>query len=103
MTRVVFGLITMMLLVATGALAQRTVDTRQFGLIRVGMSMYEVQRRLGPPTDVQYGSVLASQASNFVLIPSIKSRWFYRGNGRVPDARITFINGKVSTKRRVPR
>jgi hypothetical protein len=103
MRRIIFSLIPLLLLLVAEASAQHVVDTRQFGLIRVGMSMFEVQHRLGPPTDAQYGSVLVSQAANFVLIPSPKASWFYRGNGRVPGAEITFINGRVANKERVPR
>ena len=102
MRKIVFVLICSLLLLATWASAQNVVDTRQFGLIGVGMTMYEVQRRLGPPTDAQYGSILVSHTSNFVLLSSIKARWFYRGNDRVPDAQITFINGKVVAKERLP-
>ena len=103
MRRILPGLILLLFLLVAGASAQRVVDTRQFGLIQLGMTMYEVQRRLGPPTDAQYGSVLVSQAANFVLIPSVKARWFYRGNDRIPDTEITFINGKVANTERVPR
>ena len=102
MRKMMFVLICTLLWLATIVSAQNVVDTREFGLIGVGMTMYEVQRRLGPPTDAQYGSLLVSQTSNLVLLSSIKARWFYRGNDRVPDALITFINGKVATKERLP-
>jgi hypothetical protein len=101
MRGMILTLMTLLFLLVTGVSAQRVVDTRQFGLIQLGMTMFEVQRRLGPPTDAQYGSVLVSQAANFVLIPSVKARWFYRGNDRVPDTEITFINGKVANKERI--
>jgi hypothetical protein len=94
--------VAVLLLLASGAAAQGAVDSRELGLIRVGMTMFEVQTRLGPPDDVQYGSVLASSAGGtLAAIPTPKAVWFYRGNSVVPDAAILFVNGRVQRARRV--
>jgi hypothetical protein len=82
--------------------AQQVVDSRELGLIRIGMTMFEVQERLGVPSNVQYGSVLASSAGgNLAVIPTPKAIWFYQGHSQVPTAQITFIGGRVQSAKRV--
>ena len=98
----VVGCLALLLVGVSGVAAQQVVDSRELGLIRVGMSMFEVQTRLGPPDDIQYGSVLASSSGGtLATIPTPKAVWFYRGNSVVPDAVILFINGRVLSARRV--
>jgi hypothetical protein len=66
------------------------------------MTMFEVQERLGVPTNIQYGSVLASSpGGNLAIIPTPKAIWFYQGNSVVPAAEILFVNGRVQSARRV--
>jgi hypothetical protein len=71
----------LLLVGVSGVAAQQVVDSRELGLIRIGMTMFEAQERLGVPTDMQYGSVLVSNAGdNLAIIPTPKATWFYRGN-----------------------
>jgi hypothetical protein len=67
-----------LLLLCVSGVAAQVVDSRELGLIRIGMTMFEVQERLGPPTDMQYGSVLASSpGGTLAIIPTPKAIWFY--------------------------
>ena len=96
------GCLALLLIGISGVAAQQVVDSRELGLIRLGMTMFEVQERLGVPDDVQYGSVLASSpGGNLAVIPTPKAIWFYRGNSGVPAAQILFVNGRVQIARRV--
>jgi hypothetical protein len=93
---------TLLLLLVAGVAAEQAVDSRQLGLLRVGMSMFEVHERLGPPSDIQYGSVLVSHPGGTLFFDAPpKAVWFYRGNSVVPAAEILFINGRVQRARRV--
>jgi hypothetical protein len=56
----VLSWLVLLLFSVSGVAARQVVDSRVLGLMRIGMTMFEVQERLGPPTDMQYGSVLAS-------------------------------------------
>jgi hypothetical protein len=77
----VLSCLTLLLVGVAGVAVQQVVDSRELGLIRVGMTMFEVQERLGAPDDVQYGSMLASSpGGNLAIIPTPKAIWFYRGN-----------------------
>jgi hypothetical protein len=97
-----FGCIALLLFCISGGAAQNVVDSRELGLIRIGMTMFEVQERLGVPSNVQYGSVLASSpGGNLAVIPTPKAIWFYRGNSQVPAAEIMFIGGRVQSAKRV--
>ena len=101
MRTIILSILASLIVLVTSAAAQRTVNTRQLGLIRVGMSAYEVHQRLGPPTEIQYGSVLASQPRANLLLQGGKAVWFYRGNGQVSPAQIIFVGGRVQIARRL--
>ena len=96
-----FGCIALLLFCTSGGAAQ-VVDSRELGLIRIGMTMFEVQERLGMPSNVQYGSVLVSSpGGNLAIIPTPKAIWFYQGHSQVPAAEILFVNGRVQSAKRV--
>lgn len=59
----------------------------------MGMSLFEVKERLGPPADIQCGSILVSNPGSMLFVDGAsKATWCHRGNSVVLATQIVFIN-----------
>ena len=83
------------------------VDARDFGLLSLRMSDFEVLQRLGPPaaiSDVGERTLEPAGSSNRVIrVTESTQSWYYPGTGSAPATRLVFQGGTLVNKTRVHR
>jgi hypothetical protein len=91
---------------ASIVIAQKPVDTRQFGLIQLRMPKEEVQKRLGPPAKIMYDpyyeipDLLELMGGQRV---TCQYAYYYPSSFQVPSTVICFAWDRVSGKWRMRR
>lgn len=93
--------LTLLVLAAQIAVAD-PIDTREFGLLRVGMSQATVVERVGEPDAVtQLGSThlvrRGVHGSALIVTEQVREAWDYVG-GRSLPTRLIFSNGRLVEK-----
>lgn len=82
--------------------AAKPVDTREFGLLKVGMRQPEVERRLGPPatvTDLGTKSYFdRTRSGRLVKTEVVIEAWDYPGSRGTLPVRVIFHNGVLAAK-----
>ena len=83
------------------------VSTRDFGLLSLRISDYEVLQRLGPPvavSDVGERALAPADSSNRVIrVVDSNQRWYYPGTTGIPATRLDFQGGVLVHKMRLHR
>jgi hypothetical protein len=91
---------------ASIAIAQKPVDTHQFGLIQLRMHKEEVQERLGPPAKIMHDphyeipDLLELMGGQYV---ACHYAYYYPSSFQVPATVICFAGDRVSGKWRIRR
>jgi hypothetical protein len=82
-----------------------SVNTRQFGLLQLRMTDFEVLQRLGQPAAItEVGRPASGALESGRTIRVVRGEtWYYPGNGAVPPTRLEFSNGLLVYKQRLQR
>jgi hypothetical protein len=82
-----------------------SVNTRQFGLLQLRMTDFEVLQRLGQPAAITaVGSPASGSPSPLRVIRVVGGEaWYYPGSGAVPPTRLEFSHGLLVHKQRLRR
>lgn len=101
-----FLLVLLTILLPLLAHASEPVDTFQFWMIRDGMSETDVLKHLGQPaqiSEVAKSSVIVHTLQGTALREKRRYTYFYPGTSQIMHTYITFEDGVVVDKVRVPR
>jgi hypothetical protein len=86
-----------------GAALARPIDTREYGLLKRGMTQIEVVRRVGEPdrvTELGDKQTVTRYRGDVVVYGEKRQAWDYEGSFSYPPTRLIFSNGALVHKTR---
>ncbi|ETW97047.1 hypothetical protein [Candidatus Entotheonella palauensis] len=92
---------------ATASPHAAPVNARDFGLLSLRMSDFEVLQRLGPPAAIndvgENALASAGRRNRTIRITNSNQSWYYPGTARTPATRLEFQGGVLVSKKRLHR